>query len=315
MTIGQAGSTRDYWVFGLHIRSCFELPELVPAIGDSDPDVIIEEGGVAAPTGGKDGLFAVDNSLVLVVPDVARYRIDEGRRITVEAAENVAERNVRLFLLGSAFGALLHQRRMLPLHANAVEVGEAAVAFMGASGQGKSTLAAWFHAQGDNVIADDVCVIGFGGAGRPFASPGLPRLRLWAEALQVMGHDKANYQRSYIDEAAVVEKFDVPIKGAGSASRDIDLAALYLLDRGDALSITRLSGLEAAEAVFANTYRGSYLSAVDGKHDHWRSSIDLVRRVPVFRAIRPWDLENLHDQCRQLRDHAVEIVSRVREQA
>ena len=43
-------------------------------------------------------------------------------------APGASSRNVRVFLLGSAFGALLHQRGLLPLHANAVEVDGRAVA-------------------------------------------------------------------------------------------------------------------------------------------------------------------------------------------
>ena len=48
-------------------------------------------------------------------PKVGRYRIEAGNRITVESEPGVPERNVRLFLLGSAFGVLLHQRGLLPV--------------------------------------------------------------------------------------------------------------------------------------------------------------------------------------------------------
>lgn len=148
---------------------------------------------------------------------------------------------MRLFLLGSAFGALLHQRGLLPLHANAVEIDGRAFAFMGPSGAGKSTLAAWFHRQGDSVIADDVCVVGFGGDGRSFAAPGLPRLRLWAEALELMGGDSANYDRSYVGNDALTEKFDVPMGEVATARSNIELGALYLLNRGDEFSIAGLA--------------------------------------------------------------------------
>ena len=78
---------------------------------------------------------------------------------------------------------ILHQRSLLPLHANAMVVEGRAIGFMGHPGAGKSTLAAWFHDRGFDVLADDVCVVTPGPDGRPLAHPGIPRLRLWREAL------------------------------------------------------------------------------------------------------------------------------------
>jgi len=42
---------------------------------------------------------------MLTVPDVGRYLIQEGRDISIEVEPGVPERNVRLYLLGSAMGA------------------------------------------------------------------------------------------------------------------------------------------------------------------------------------------------------------------
>src|SRR5690242_18684681 len=120
----------DYRVFGLRVRSSIALAELIPATGEGAADVVIDEGKVPEPEGGS-GLIPVAKGLVLVVPKVGRYRIQSGSSITVETHPGVPDRNVRLFLLGSAFGALLHQRGMLPLHANAIEIGGKAIAFMG----------------------------------------------------------------------------------------------------------------------------------------------------------------------------------------
>src|SRR5215213_168075 len=150
----------DYTVFGLRVRSALELPELFQAKGEGEPDVRIETGSIDAPESAP-GLSARDGGLLLTVADAGRFLISQGRTIRVEALNGVDPRNVRLFLLGSAFGALLHQRGLLPLHANAIEVDGTAVAFMGASGAGKSTLAAWFHDRGYRIIADDVCVVRF----------------------------------------------------------------------------------------------------------------------------------------------------------
>jgi hypothetical protein len=292
----------DYQLFGLRIRSEIQLPELFPAEGDGAADVTIRQSSLG---GGRSepGLQVENNdTLLLTIPDVGRYRMRAGCEILVDPIDDVPDRNLRLFLLGSAFGALLHQRRLLPLHANAVEIDGRAVAFMGETGAGKSTLAAWFHDRGFRVIADDVCVVGFGDRGEPYAAPGLPRLRLWGEALTLMGREAAGFARSYVgtDE----EKYDVPINSESAAQSNKPLGALYLLDRGQQFSAAQLTGLEAAETVFANTYRGAYVSAVSGQLSHWESSVRLVRHLPVFRASREWDLKKVDEQCQLMLDHA-----------
>jgi hypothetical protein len=289
----------DYEVFGLRIRSDIPLPELSAAEGVGEADVTISAGVVPESEAGP-GLQVHGDALLLTVPEVSRYRIEAGRNIIVDAEPGVPERNVRLYLLGSAFGALLHQRGLLPLHANAVEIDGRAVAFMGASGEGKSTLAAWFHDHGYRVIADDVCVVNFKQPGRPCAAPGLPRLRLWREALERMGRDASEYDRSYVETSNVFDKFDVPLGVSSAADAIVPLGGIYLLERGSAFSVAPINGVEAAEAIFANTYRGSYVFAAGAHHDHWRSSIELVRNVEIYRARRRWGLTNLDDQCCRL---------------
>jgi hypothetical protein len=302
-------SESDYSVFGLRVRSRVPLPELFAADGEGEPDVTIALGAVPEADGVQPGLWPMDGALLLVVRDVGRYRIEAGRRIIIEPQPEVPERNVRLFLLGSAFGALLHQRGLLPLHANAVEIDRSAVAFMGPSGAGKSTLAAWFHDQGYRVIADDVCVIGFDDQGRPFAAPGLPRLRLWAEALELMGRGTEGFQRSYIAAAEQLEKFDVPIDTNSAAVKQIELSALYLLEQSESYSVERLRGIDAAEAIFANTYRGMFVVTAGGQQSHWQSVVRLVETIPVFRASRLWNLADLDSQSRALLEHAGGVIA------
>lgn len=235
--------------------------------------------------------------LVLNLPGLVRFTVVGGTEILVEAEADAPARNVRLYLLGSAFGALLHQRGLLPLHANVIDLGGRAVAFMGASGAGKSTLAAWFGARGYRILADDVCVVARGEAG-PLAVPGLPRLRLWRDALEARAMNPDDYARSFDDQ----DKFDVPASGGGGEA--VPLAAVYTLVRGNP-GIGRLVGARAVEALVANTYRGEYVGAIGGTARHFADCVRIARQVPVFRASRTWGYEEFDEEAERLEAHAL----------
>jgi hypothetical protein len=281
-------SGRTYSVFGLTVRSELPLPELPEIEDGAEADVRIRMDDVVAPADAGFGLHRVDGRLILVIPTVAKFLITAGADIAVQPEPGAPERNVRLYLLGSAFGAMLHQRGILPLHANVVEVHGKTVAFMGKSGAGKSTLAAWFYDHGYRVLADDVCVVRFDADGRAVAAPGLPRLRLSPEAVQITGRLIDGLASSFEGDP-LYEKFDVPIAKTGIAPT-LPIAAVYLLERGEELSIEPLAGLAAAEAIFANTYRGEFVSVAGRHQEHWATCMRLIRSIPVYRLRRPWTL-------------------------
>ena len=296
------GPSADYRIFGLNVRSGVLLPELAPRPFSAEPDVSIAQGTIAADHSLGDGMHSVDGAAVLVVGGVGRYLIEGGARIVVEPAAGADERNVRLFLLGSAFGVLIHQRGLLPLHANAIEIDGRAIAFTGAPGAGKSTLAAWFHDRDYSILADDVCVVRLDSKHRPVAVPGLPRLRLWREALEASGRVVGSYQRSFLGDDDW-DKYDVPLDSERVAAGEAQLAAVYLLERGPELRIEPLNGLDAAQVLIENTYRGEYIPAVGDAERHWRTCVELAKRVPVFRVEREWQLSTFDRQVREVLLH------------
>ena len=298
----EARPASTYRLFGLNLRSEMDLAGLAAQVETGTADVEIGFGSV--PASDHVGYRATEDGTLLAVAKVGRYLIADGRRIVIDPAPGASERNLRLFLLGSAIGALLHQRGLLPLHANAIDVGGRAVAFSGHSGAGKSTIAAWFHDQGHTILADDVCVIGFDEAGRALAYPGIPRLRLWREALEASGRDAEAYARSFDD----TDKYDVPtLKEAGP--EPLPLAAIYLLrkaeDSADDAGIERLKGVDAVEMLVSNTYRGGYLSMIGRTSEHLSACVRVARAVPVFRAQRLWGFDRFDEQARRLSDHAI----------
>jgi hypothetical protein len=299
-----------YALFGLTIRSDIPLGLPAPA-EDVRPDVTIARGRIAAPRDHGPGYSEVDGGTLLSIDKVGRFLIRDGTEILVEPAETASERNIRLYLLGSAFGALLHQRGLMPLHANAVILDGHAFAFCGHSGAGKSTMAAWFHDRGAPILADDVCVIGFGDDGGPLAYPGVPRLRLWRQALEVSGRQVEDYHRSFDD----LDKYDVPI-AAGSRTDPAPLAAVYLLGRAPEgaveATITRLTGVAAVETLVSNTYRGHYLQAIGGTGPHLATCVRVARAAPIFSAERLWGFDSFDAEARRLEAHARSLIQGAR---
>lgn len=294
---------RDYSVFGIKVRSRLPLPELFPAAWAGSPDVTIGTCPALNPgEPSRPGFSIIDEAIVIAVPEVGRFTISGGNTILVEPTPDVPDRDLRLYLLGSAFGALLHQRGLLPLHANAVEIDGSAVAFMGESGAGKSTLAAWFHDRGHRIVADDVCAILFDGIGRPIALPGLPRFRLWREALVASKRDAAGLARSFARDDW--DKFDVPVDAGTAVSGKLPLGAIYVLKRGDEFQVHRLEGVAAVDAVFTHTYRGKYVAAVGKGRSHWDACIRLARETPIFSVTRPWSLDRLDETSERVLEDA-----------
>ena len=297
-----------YRLFGLGIESDIPIPDL-PIISENFPiDVVIS--GEPIPDAEQHepaGLHVSRYGAILNIPDVGRYLIKGGNQIRVEPAPAATSRNIRLYLLGSAFGAILHQRHMLPLHANVIDFDGVAVAFMGHSGAGKSTLASWFHDRGYSILGDDVCVLNSDDQSRPIVEAGLPRMRLWGDALQASGRTPSDYEASFDD----VDKYDVPT-AAASPPKPLRLAAIYDLQSvGCQLpsSITRLTGIDAVQALVANTYRGAFVPMLGEVKTHLDQCISLSRQVPVFELQRRWGLDVLAEEGAFIEAHVRELLA------
>lgn len=294
----RGASVRHYRLFGLEIASELLLPELFESSTACETDVIIRVGPIEAPANVKPGVHELPAGVLIVVDRCARYLVSTGSEILVEPHADSSPRNVRLFLLGSALGLLLHQRKLLPLHANSIEIDGRAIAFMGPSGVGKSTLAAWFHGRGFRILADDVSVIDFDSEGLPIVHPGLPRLRLWEEVLIATGRDPKDFHLSFEGDEAY-RKRDVLIPSEGIADTQVPLAAAVLLT--DAASdLKLLTGALAVDALFSNTYRGAFVELSDTIRDHWIACTTLAITIPIFEVGLRHGLDQLDQSCEKL---------------
>jgi hypothetical protein len=116
---------------------------------------------------------------------VGRFLVENGNRICVQPEEGVEEKKLRLFLLGSCLGALLHQRGVVPVHASAIGFGRAAVLLCGRPGAGKSTTAAALIARGHSIVSDDISALSVSPQGVMLA-PAYPQLKLSEKSMSYL---------------------------------------------------------------------------------------------------------------------------------
>ena len=297
-----------YHTYGLKIESQLELPELPEISPCEQPDVVIETPGVSAQL--EDATFRNgwlemgDERCQINIEGIARYRVEQGQRVlldrrvprNVDPAANPGD--VRLFLLGGALGALLHQRRWLPLHVSALKTPGGVWAFTGHSGAGKSTLGAWLHhVEGWPLVTDDVAVIK-PSEEKPYLHPGPPRVKLWKDALAKLGIQKEGLVR----DLTRMDKYHLMLK-EGFQSTAHPLAALVILERlaeGEPASLELVKGVDAFKAIMGSLYRPEMAEKFNGSSNLMKDAAALSRQIRVYRYRRPWVLEDFEASLQPL---------------
>lgn len=288
MTSVPTTSSFAHTAFGLRIDSVLELPQLLSGDAATPADASIEYGLVPdhLPDAVVSGVRfdSVPGKLLLRVDGVARYLVTNGNHIVIQRDPAAQDLDIRVFLLGSAFGALLHQRQDLVLHGSAIEWEGEAVVFMGNSGVGKSTTSTAFRKRGHAVLTDDLCVVRAGPDGRMLAYPGFPQSKLWLDSLEKLDFSPESLTR--IREK--IEKRALPL-GDDFSAHPLPVKKLYLLrtHNQEEIKLTPTQGPQKFNVLKKNTYRFGYLAGIDGKTGHFQQALQLAQQAPVIIATRP----------------------------
>lgn len=295
--VEQPGARYHYLGFGLSIHSDVEVPELFSGADALPPNVHIRRvASLPAPERLLTRLAriaeAAPGEFRLTIPEAGAISVRGGTAIDVVEGEDRA--TLHAHLIGSAFGALLHQRGLVPLHASAIDLGGRAVAFAGESGAGKSTLALRFRALGHPVLSDDICALA-PAAGAMLVQPGIARLKLWRSALDAAGLDAGG-----LDPApGLPDKFQLP---GAAAPRAVPLGALVLLDWSAELAIERLRGAAALAGMAANVFRDLLVQPLGLAARQFEQIAAIAATVPVVRLGRPRDFARIDEVVDAVRD-------------
>jgi hypothetical protein len=288
----ELGLPNTYAMHGLLFASEFALPELEPRrVPSARPDVIFRLRTIEPSPAESDSPASLDEfagGLRLNLRGIGRFLLRRGKEVLVDAPPSTDGSLMRLYLLGLVIGLVFHQRGLLALHASAVAAGGQAVAFTGVQGAGKSTVAAHCAERpGVRVVADDTMAVTFDRRGRPCAHPGMPSLKLWRDALEILEQDPTSLRPDWFR----ADKFHLPIADR-SVDMPVPLRRVYVLDEHAEPDprIEPITGTAAVAALIVNTYGIRYLRDEAQRASHFKAVARLAGAVEVRRLLRRRDL-------------------------
>jgi len=275
-----------YFAYGLITESAIALPELTvagtidcPAVrvrtGQIEPHpLVVDEAGRGFWIRGQRACYSMRG--------VGTFLVTAGEEILVDPHPTASPEMLRVAILGPAFALLLHQRGRFILHASAVVIGGAAVAFMGGHGWGKSTMAALLHARGHTAISDDLTAID---VDHGTVYPAFPQLKLWPDALASLSLPAGGLPQVHPDLPKRALRLT-----ADFAPNAMPLQRLYVLGIGQPVAVMRQPPTRLLEEVMRHWYGvrfgRTFWNSLDLRR-HFLEAARLIRMTPTRRLQRP----------------------------
>jgi len=295
---------RHYRFSGLLVTSEMELTGALAGAPDGAPDVAIRFGEVprALPNPSETGpAWAREgDTILLCVPNLARFLISDGNAITVALEDGASARDASGFVLGSSLGMLLHQRGAFVLHGSAVAMNGRAIIVCGRSGAGKSTTAAALCQKGCSFVADDVCVVSLDADGTPRVLPDGRQLKLWQQSIDQLDLEA---RRGGVVREAFDKYFVAPDTMAGEPPV---LDAIYQLRKSRPPfedGIEPLAPPDALRMLQAEAYRPMLRQRLSTPQHRVAQSVALLRHAGAYMLTRPLDFARLDATLDGLLEH------------
>jgi hypothetical protein len=286
-----------YTAFGLTISSEIILPELNPINKQGNvADIVIENADLHKlwdeHSDSNEDFFITKEFVMFHVAKTAIFLIQDGSRILVSPFNESHEDEIRLYLLGTCMGAILLQRKILPIHGSAIDIEGKAYAIVGDSGAGKSTLASAFLKRGYQLLSDDVIPVSLNVDNIPLVTPSYPQQKLWLESLNHFGMESNYYQPLIVRE----DKFAVPVQSQ-FATDPLPLAGIFELVKGDneEIEIQPIQNLQRFYKLYYHTYRNFFIQGSGLMDWHFNTSAKMINKIDFYQLRRPTTRFTAHD--------------------
>ncbi len=237
------------------------------------------------PVFSNDWIALNQEAFWMNVEGVGRFYAHRGRELQMAVDPKATKALVQLYLDGSVYGAILHQRKILPLHGSCFIMENQGIMLCGTSGMGKSSLTAAFCMNGGEFLTDDVTPV-IMRRGKPHIMPHSTRVRLWDDSLKQLGQDK----QKLVSIGTGEDKYYYPMKP--SKRKHFPLNKIFIIETDDKKSFysQKLDGIEAFTALRNEIYRWQYLPAMPATEARYlQQLIDISRQASITRIKRHHD--------------------------
>jgi hypothetical protein len=234
------------------------------------------------------------------VPGVANFLVQNAREVIVEPVPGSLPEDIRAYLLSPIFSALCHQAGIYALHASSVRIGDGVAAFLGHSGYGKSTLAAFLERRGYAVISDDSCLLD------PISSPDTvlvvpvaPALKLWRTTAEQLGISPDGLPRVFSRD----DKYRLKVSEIDDRLPLREIFFLEWAEPGAPTSFTEVTGVHAIGKLMEFTIFDHLLKPTSRQADNFALAGRLLSQARAFTFSRPRNFAQLDSVLEALEDH------------
>jgi hypothetical protein len=232
----------------------------------------------------NDGFYRVNqHEFSMHVEGVGSFYASGGKAIEIAPCPDSNEVTLALYLNGSTYGAILHQRGILPMHGSCFVFQGKGVMLCGESGAGKSSLTASFVLEGHDFLTDDVTPITFS-EGYPMIRAMSDRIKLCSDSLEQLNREDDELEP--IDNYRDKFYFQLP----PSSVQKFSLDHVFLLEIQDTDHITfrDVEGAEKFTMLRKEIYRSEYLLGMPGNETKYFQQLAAIgNQIRVTRLIRP----------------------------
>ncbi|MDD5598012.1 MAG: hypothetical protein PHV82_08710 [Victivallaceae bacterium] len=259
-------------------------PAIAGECGENDINIRIERNPDPETDIRRYSCKMAENLLEMELPNLGRFRIENGNRITVKHNSAIDSKEILPFLYGACMGASLYQRGLTPLHGSAVATEKGAVLFIGASGSGKSTITAALINRGYQFICDDIGALRMLD-GNPVLLASHGDLKLWKSALAML--DKSSAGLTPIRSS--LEKYFFPVNRK-PPRKHYSVYKIYILNVHNKESIelsAPLKGKEKFNRVKKHAYRKKFINGLNRQKTYFSTIMSLLANTEIKSVVRP----------------------------